>query len=629
MTLFDETTTHHSDSATAVATETEPTATETTSTEQSLTGQNVTQQDQAPVATAAPEQTPAPNSAPAADDKHAGEDFASALENFTTETEEAVGEDRVIKGTVLKLTATHVVVDIGTKSEGMLPISEVLDHEGKPKVKPGDEIEVMREKGQTEEGYVNLSHQKAARIHAWEEIEKAHHEKRPVKATVIERTKGGLTVDILGARAFLPGSQVDLRPIRNLDGMKGQTLEVTVIKVNKKRGNIVVSRKELLEGEQNEKRSKTLEHLEEGSILTGVVKNLTEYGAFVDLGGLDGLLHITDMSWGRLTHPRDLVNVGDQIQVKVLKYDKEKQRVSLGFKQLTPDPWLDAEHRYPVGAHVSGRVISVTDYGAFVELEQGIEGLVHVSEMTWSKRMKHPSKLVNVGDQVECVVLNVNPGERRISLGMRQLAENPWDALHDKYPVGMTVEGRVRNLTDFGAFIEIEDGIDGLVHVSNLSWTKRVKHPSEVLKKGDRVKAVVLAIEPDKRRLSLGVKQLQPDVWETFFAAHHVGDVIHGKVLRVAAFGAFVEIAEGVEGLCHKSEAVDGNGQPLHLEPGVEHDFKIIKMSPEDKKVGLSIRAVGEEASRSEVEAYKQPVSSTSSTIGELISWKRASNENN
>ena len=618
--MFDDTTAHNSDSATAVVTETEPTATELTQTEQS-----------APVATATSTaaSTEEAHPAPTGDDKHANEDFASALENFTTETEEAVGEDRVIKGTVLKLTGTHVVVDIGTKSEGMLPLSEVLDHEGKSKVKPGDEIEVMREKGQTEEGYVNLSHQKAARLHAWDEVEKAHHEKRPVKATVIERTKGGLTVDILGARAFLPGSQVDLRPIRNLDGMKGQTVEVTVIKVNKKRGNIVVSRKELLEGEQNEKRSKTLEHLEEGSILTGVVKNLTEYGAFVDLGGLDGLLHITDMSWGRLTHPHDLVNVGDQIQVKVLKYDKEKQRVSLGFKQLTPDPWLDAEHRYPVGAHVSGRVISVTDYGAFVELEQGIEGLVHVSEMTWSKRMKHPSKLVNVGDQVECVVLNVNPGERRISLGMRQLATNPWDALHDKYPVGMTVEGRVRNLTDFGAFIEIEDGIDGLVHVSNLSWTKRVKHPSEVLKKGDRVKAVVLAIEPDKRRLSLGVKQLQPDVWETFFATHHVGDVIHGKVLRVAAFGAFVEIAEGVEGLCHKSEAVDGNGQPLHLEPGVEHDFKIIKMSAEEKKVGLSIRAVGEEASRSEVEAYKQPVSSTSSTIGELISWKRASNENN
>jgi small subunit ribosomal protein S1 len=557
------------------------------------------------------------------------EDFASALESFTTESEEAAREDNVIKGTVLKITATHVVVDIGAKSEGMLPLAEVLDHTGNSKFKPGDEIDVMRDKGETEEGYINLSHQKAQRLRAWDEIEKAHNEKKPIKAVVLERIKGGLTVDILGAQAFLPGSQTDLRPVRNLDVMKGDVIEVAVIKLNKKRGNIVVSRKQLLEEEQNEKKSKTLEHLEEGAVLTGVVKNLTEYGAFVDLGGIDGLLHITDMSWGRLTHPRDLVNVGDQIQVKVLKFDKDKQRVSLGFKQLTPDPWLDATHRYPVGAHVGGRVISVTDYGAFVELEQGIEGLVHVSEMTWSKRIKHPSKLVNVGDQVDCVVLSVNPQERRISLGMRQLAPNPWDALHDKYPVGATVEGRVRNLTDFGAFIEIEEGIDGLVHVSNLSWTKRVKHPSEVLKKGDRVKAIVLAIEPDKRRLSLGVKQLQPDVWETFFAQHHVGDVVHGKVLRVASFGAFVEIAEGIEGLCHNSEAVDGNGQPMTLEPGREHDFKIIKMNPEEKKVGLSIKAVGEEASRSEVEAYKQPVSSTGgSTIGDLITWKRAGGEN-
>ena len=622
MTLFDETTAHNSESTSSVATE-EPT------TEQ----QHQPEPHQVAAETASTETLHADSahetSHDSSHDEKPGEDFASVLENFTTEAEEAVSEDRVIKGTVLKLTATHVVVDIGAKSEGMLPLAEVLDHEGKPKFKPGDEIDVMRDKGEAEEGYINLSHQKAQRIHAWEEIEKAYNEKKPIKAIVVDRIKGGLTVDILGAHAFLPGSQVDLRPIRNLDGMKGQTIEVAVIKLNKKRGNIVVSRKDLLEGEQNEKRSKTLEHLEEGSVLTGVVKNLTEYGAFVDLGGLDGLLHITDMSWGRLTHPKDLVNVGDQIQVKVLKYDKEKQRVSLGFKQLTPDPWLDAEHRYPEGAHVSGRVISVTDYGAFVELEQGIEGLVHVSEMTWSKRMKHPSKLVNVGDTVDCVVINVNPTERRISLGMRQLAANPWDSLHEKFPVGMTVEGRVRNLTDFGAFIEIEDGIDGLVHVSNLSWTKRVKHPSEVLKKGDRVKAIVLAIEPDKRRLSLGMKQLQPDVWESFFQTHHIGDVVHGKVLRVAAFGAFVEIAEGVEGLCHKSEALDGNGQPLHLEPGVEHEFKIIKMSQEEKKVGLSIRAVGEEASRSEVEAYKQPVSSTSSTIGELINWKRASNESN
>ena len=612
MTLFDDTNAPYSDSNTTTLTEQQP-ATETAELSE-LSSEIQAQQE---------ETREEQKQAPAGTD-----DFASALESFTTETEEAAGEDHVLKGTVLKLTSTHVVVDIGAKSEGMVPIAEVLDHEGKPKFQPGDEIDVIRDKGETEEGYINLSFQKAQKLRAWDEIEKAYSENHPIHATVVERTKGGVTVDILGARAFLPGSQIDLRPVRNLEALKGQTFDVAIVKLNKKRGNIVASRKQLLEQEQNEKRSKVLEHLEEGTILTGVVKNLTEYGAFVDLGGIDGLLHITDMSWGRLTHPRDLVNVGDQIQVKVLKFDSEKQRVSLGFKQLTPDPWLDAEHRYPVGAHVHGRVISVTDYGAFVELEQGIEGLVHVSEMTWSKRAKHPSKLVNVGDQVECVVLSVNPGERRISLGMRQLAANPWDSLIEKYPVGATVEGRVRNLTDFGAFIEIEDGIDGLVHVSNLSWTKRVKHPSEVLKKGDRVKAVVLAIDSEKRRLSLGVKQLQPDVWESFFERHRVGDIIHGKVLRVATFGAFVEIAEGVEGLCHNSEAVDGNGQQVHLEPGVEHDFKIIKMSPEEKKVGLSIRAVGDEASRHEVEAYKQPASSTGSTIGEFVTWKRAGNEN-
>jgi small subunit ribosomal protein S1 len=598
MTLFDDTNNNYSDSSTSTLTEQQSPDTQT--------------------------EHPADTD----DQKPAADDFASALESFTTESEELESDDHVLKGTVIKLTSTHVVVDIGAKSEGMVPIAEVMDYDGKPKVQAGDEIHVVRDKGETEEGYIKLSFQKAQKLRAWDEIEKAYTDNQPIKATVMERTKGGVTVDILGANAFLPGSQIDLRPVRNLDAMKGQTFDVAIVKLNKKRGNVVVSRKQLLEQEQTEKRSQLLGHLEEGTILTGVVKNLTEYGAFVDLGGIDGLLHITDMSWGRLTHPRDLVNVGDQIQVKVLKFDNDKQRVSLGFKQLTPDPWLDAEHRYPVGAHVSGRVISVTDYGAFVELEQGIEGLVHVSEMTWSKRAKHPSKLVGVNDQVECVVLNVNPTERRISLGMRQLAANPWDSLIEKYPVGATVEGRVRNLTDFGAFIEIEEGIDGLVHVSNLSWTKRVKHPSEVLKKGDRVKAIVLAIDSEKRRLSLGVKQLQPDVWESFFAQHRVGDIVHGKVLRVAAFGAFVEISEGIEGLCHNSEAVDGNGQQIHLEPGLEHDFKIIKMSPEEKKVGLSIRAVGEEASRSEVESYKQPSSSTGSTIGELVSWKRAGNEN-
>src|SRR5690348_7932583 len=533
------------------------------------------------------------------------DDFATALETFTPEPEPASGEEHVLKGTVLKITPSHVVVDIGAKSEGMVPIAEVLDHEGKPKVQAGDAIDVMMEKGETEEGYINLSHLKAQRLRAWDEIEQAHNEKRPIHGVVVDRIKGGLTVDINGAHAFLPGSQADLRPVRNLDGYLGQQIDVRVIKLNKKRGNVVVSRKEILEEEQASKREKVMEHLYEGAVLTGTVKNLTDYGAFVDLGGIDGLLHITDMSWGRLTHPRDLVNVGDEIQVKVLKFDKDKQRVSLGFKQLTPDPWLDATERYPVGAHVKGRVLSVTDYGAFVELEQGIEGLVHLSEMTWSKRLKHPSKLVKPGDEVETVVLSVNPADRRISLGMKQLLENPWEHLSERYPAGTVVEGRVRNLTDFGAFIEIEDGIDGLVHVSNLSWTKRVKHPSEVVKKGEKVKAVVLGVEPQNRRLSLGIKQLQPDVWETFFATHRVGDLVHGKVLRTAQFGAFVEIAEGIEGLCHISEVGDDHDAHTKLEAGFEHEFKIIKINVEEKKVGLSLRAVGHEANRATVESYK------------------------
>jgi small subunit ribosomal protein S1 len=554
------------------------------------------------------------------------EDFAAALESFDREqaaeaAAQSFDDTAIVAGTVIKLTDKHVVVDVGMKSEGLIPIEQVLDHTGQPKLKAGDPVEVVIEREDPEGGY-QLSYEKALRHRVWDTIEKAANDKTPITGVVLSRVKGGLTVDI-GIKAFLPGSQLEIRPVRNLDAYIGQPIEVRIIKLNKKRGNIVVSRKEILEEEQNAKRAVTLEHLEEGSILTGTVKNLTDYGAFVDLGGIDGLLHITDMSWGRLTHPRDLVNVGDEIQVKVLKFDKDKQRVSLGFKQLTPDPWLDAVERYPVGARVHGRILSVTDYGAFVELEQGIEGLVHVSEMTWSKRMKHPSKLVKPGDEVDTVVLAVNPADRRISLGMKQLQENPWEHLIARYPTGTNVEGRVRNLTDFGAFIEIEDGIDGLVHVSNLSWTKRVKHPSEVLKKGEKVKAVVLGVEPENRRLSLGIKQLQPDVWDTFFSQHRVGDVVHGKVLRTAQFGAFVEIAEGVEGLCHISEAADSHGTPIKLEQGRELDFKIIKMNHDEKKVGLSLRAVGEEASRADVEAYKAPVSSSTTTLGEMISWKR------
>ncbi len=581
-------------------------------------------------------------------------DFAAALASFDREqavesaaAQSLTAEEVIVTGTVVKITEKHVVVDIGLKSEGLLPLDQVMDITGVSKFQPGDAVEVVVEREEAHGGGYIVSHEKALRHKVWDKLEEAANTKTPVKGLVVSRVKGGLTVDI-GIKAFLPGSQIEVRPVRNLDGYVGTEIEVRVIKLNKKRGNVVISRKELLEEDQNAKKAVTLATLEEGTVLTGTVKNLTDYGAFVDLGGLDGLLHITDMSWGRLTHPRDLVNVGDEIQVKVLKFDKDKQRVSLGFKQLTPDPWLDATERYPIGAQVRGRVLSVTDYGAFVELEQGIEGLVHVSEMTWSKRMKHPSKMVKPGDEVDTIILSVNPNDRRISLGMKQLQDNPWEQLEDKYPTGAIIEGRVRNLTDFGAFIEIEDGIDGLVHVSNLSWTKRIKHPSEVLKKGEKVRAIVLGVEPENRRLSLGVKQLQPDVWDTFFAQHRIGDVIKGKVLRTAQFGAFVEIAEGVEGLCHVSEAVDDHGKQVELNVGDEHEFKIVKMNQEEKKVGLSIRAVGEEASRAEVELYKEresgkgngggkkggnsgssssSSSSSSTTLGDLLNWKRAERE--
>ena len=592
-------------------------------------------------------QASSPRTGPGAGEPEYGaDDSAAARESFDREqaaekdaAQSLTSDETVVTGTVVKITDKHMVVDIGLKSEGLIPLEQVIDHTGAPKFQIGDTIEVVVEREESEGGYL-VSYEKALRHKVWDTLEEAANTKIPVKGIVVSRVKGGITVDI-GIKAFLPGSQVEVRPVRNLDAYIGQEIEVRVIKLNKKRGNVVVSRKEILEEEQNAKKDVTLAGLEEGAVFTGVVKNLTDYGAFVDMGGLDGLLHITDMSWGRLTHPRDLVNVGDEIQVKVLKFDKDKQRVSLGFKQLTPDPWLDAVERYPIGAQVRGRVLSVTDYGAFVELEQGIEGLVHVSEMTWSKRMKHPSKMVKPGDEVDVIIIQVNPNDRRISLGMKQLQDNPWEALEDKYPTGAIVEGRVRNLTDFGAFIEIEDGIDGLVHVSNLSWTKRIKHPSEVLKKGEKVKAVVLGVEPENRRLSLGIKQMQPDVWDTFFEQHRAGDVVHGKVLRTAQFGAFVEIAEGVEGLCHVSEAADENGRPITLNVGDEHEFKIVKMSPEEKKVGLSLKAIGEEASRAEVESYKETVSgnkgkggggqpnqssggsSSSTTLGDLLNWKK------
>src|SRR2546428_212116 len=455
----------------------------------------------------------------------------------------------------------------------------------------------------------------------WDEVEKAYAERKVVIGRVIERIKGGLAVDI-GVRAFLPGSQIDVRPVRNLDALRGQELRMRVIKVNKKRGNIVLSRKALLEEENAEKKKHTLETLAEGKVLKGVVKNITDYGAFIDLGGIDGLLHITDMSWGRVGHPSELFKVNDEIDVIVLKYDPATERVSLGHKQLITDPWANVMERYPVGARMGGKVVSLTDYGAFVELEAGVEGLIHVSEMSWSKRLKHPSKLLQVGQDVEAVVLEVDMDNRRISLGMKQTEPDPWSTLAERYTIGSVIAGRVRNLTDFGAFIEVEEGIDGLVHVSDIS-PRRIKHPSEVLKKGERVEAVILNIDTDNHRLSLGIKQLQPDVWEQFFTNHVVGDLVRGRIVRHAPFGVFVELDEGLEGLCHVSELDEADRQNLEqrFRLGDEAEFKIIKMSPNEHKIGLSHKAIAEEAERKEYDSYRDGADG-SATLADLFHAK-------
>jgi small subunit ribosomal protein S1 len=534
--------------------------------------------------------------------------------------------DEVLQGTVLGINQKDVIIDFGYKSEGIVPLEQFLSPTGEITVKLGDAVDVMIDHGGEQvEGYVLLSHTKAARLRIWDNLERAANEQLVLSGRVLGRVKGGLAVDV-GIKAFMPGSQADPRPIHNLDNLVGQDIPVKIIKLNRRRGNVVVSRKAAVEEEVNTRKSVTLEHLEEGAVVVGTVKNLTDYGAFIDLGGIDGLLHVTDMSYGRITHPSEMLHVGQEITVKVLKFDRAKERVSLGLKQLEPDPWETAVERYPVNSRVIGRVVNVTDYGAFVELEPGVEGLIHISEMTWSRRMKHPSKVVKSGDPVEAVVLEVHPKERRISLGLKQLEPNPWTTIDQRYSVGSVVEGRVRNMTDFGAFIEIEEGIDGLVHVSDLSWTKRVKHPSEVLKKGMIVQAVILNIDSASHRLSLGIKQLQPDAWETYFSTHQVGDLVHGRVCRLASFGAFVELAEGVEGLCHFSEVPGYTGRrgaeepPIHV--GDEYDFKIIKMSEAEKKIGLSLRAVGDDEEKTRLEDYQRQAAAATTTIEEVMSLK-------
>ncbi|HLV02712.1 MAG TPA: 30S ribosomal protein S1 [Acidobacteriota bacterium] len=538
-------------------------------------------------------------------------DYEAILDEYDSSLKE-FSEGEVVPGTVLKVTENNVVVDVGFKSEGVIPIDEFRDDEGNVSVAPGDRVDVLLESIEPE-GSIVLSREKAERMKVWDSIEKAYEEQSILTGRVIERIKGGLAVDI-GVRAFLPGSQVDMHPVRNLDSFRGEQIQVRVIKVNKRRGNIVLSRKAVLEEEYYKQKEETLKTLQEDKVVTGVVKNITDYGAFVDLGGIDGLLHITDMSWGRVNHPSDLFRIGDQIDVKVLKFDRLEEKVSLGYKQLTEDPWLSADRRYPKGARVNAKVVSVTDYGAFVELEEGIEGLIHISEMSWNKRLKHPSKMVDVGDEVEAEVLDVDIENRRISLGMKQTEPNPWDQVEETYAINSIVKGVVRNLTDFGAFVEVEEGVEGLVHVSDLSWTKKIKHPSEVLQKGQEVEAVVLNVDAENQRLSLGIKQLEPDLWEEFFSQHQVGDVVTGKIVRLTSFGAFVEIQEGIEGLCHVSELSEKRieNPEDEFQVGQEAEFKIIKLNLLERKIGLSIRALTDSSEREEEWSYSPEKATTS-----------------
>ncbi len=522
----------------------------------------------------------------------------------------------VVRGTIVQVNDDNVVVDVGYKSEGVIPLSEFRDENGQMELKVGDEIEVLFERRENDSGLIGLSKEKADRQKIWSSLE----EGAVVEGRIVGRIKGGLTVDI-GINAFLPGSQVDLRPVRNLEKLIGATLEFKIIKLNKRRGNIVLSRRVLLEEKRESQRADTLETLSEGQVVEGIVKNLTDYGAFIDLGGIDGLLHITDMSWGRVNHPSDVLAIGDKINVKILKYDRERERVSLGLKQITPDPWLEVETTYPVNARVSGKVVSLTDYGAFVELEDGVEGLIHVSEMSWTKRIKHPNKVLNVGDEVETLVLALDIPNRRISLGLKQIEPNPWEVIGEKFPIGTIIEGQVKNITDFGVFVGVDEGIDGLVHISDLSWTKRVKHPSELFKKGDTVKAVVLNIDRDNERFSLGLKQLTPDPWEAIPVKYAPGTIVRGKATSVTDFGIFLEIEEGIEGLIHVSELsrekVESPKEFANV--GDQLEAAVLNVDTVDRKIALSIKQLTHHKEKAEVQEFMGAQKQATSNLGALL----------
>ncbi len=558
------------------------------------------------------------------------------MEDFGQLLDESLGgpeEGSVTKGRVIRISNDFAVVDIGYKSEGLVPLSEFRTGEGAAPVAVGDEVEVLVERLEDEDGMVVLSKDKADKIRVWDEISKAAEDDGVVEGKIVARIKGGLSVDI-GVRAFLPGSQVALRPVRQLEKLIGETFQFKIIKFNRRRGNIVLSRRVLLEQERATLRKETLKKLEAGVVMTGVVKNITDYGAFIDLGGIDGLLHVTDMSWGRVGHPSQMFDIGDEVEVKILSFDPERERVSLGVKQLQPDPWEAVEDNFPIGSKVKGKVVSITDYGAFVELQPGIEGLVHISEMSWTKRVNHPSEKVSIGDEVEVMVLNVDTNRRRISLGMKQCQPNPWDLLEERYPVGTVVRGAIRNITDFGVFLGVEDGIDGLIHVSDLSWTKRVNHPASLYQVGDEVEAVVLNIDKDAERFSLGIKQLTPDPWAGIGARYRVGSIVTGKVTNLTDFGVFVELEPGIEGLVHVSEVSSDKVEDLSsvVQPGQEIQAEVLNIDQDERKISLSMKAIEDAEVLAEKQALdamnREMASQSAATLGEKILLAQQAKEN-
>jgi small subunit ribosomal protein S1 len=549
----------------------------------------------------------------------AGDSMESVMDMYE-ESFKRFAEGEVVTGRIISIDKDHVLVDIGYKSEGQVRIQEFMDQSGNLTAKVGDAIEVMVEWWDDEDERVLLSKDKAANIKVWEAVKKSYDEEGTVKGTITNRVKGGFSVDI-GVPGFLPGSQADLRPIRNLDDMVGKEFDFKILKYNRKRSNIVLSRRAILEKEMEEKRAATLETIHEGKVVEGAVKNITEYGVFVDLGGVDGLLHITDISWGRVKHPSELFSIGDPITVKILNLDLENERVSLGMKQLNEDPWTMASEKYAVGSRVTGKVVSLTDYGAFIELEEGIEGLIHVSEMSWTRKIRHPSKVVSVGEEVEAVVLDIKPDSRRISLGMKQVVPNPWDVISEKYPIGTTIEGKIKNITDFGLFIGIDEGIDGLVHISDISWTRRIKHPSELFKKGDVVQAIVLDIEKENERFSLGIKQLQDDPWASVAQRYEVGKEITGTVTNLTDFGIFVELEEGIEGLVHVSEiSKEKIKTPTEkFKIGDVISARVMNINSDERRIGLSIKRLEMEDEQNLLNEYVNNMGQATSTFGEIL----------